>query len=120
MINYSFEVIEVNKPAKCMLIKYTADGYSEHLVGTRIPFAGESVQSVVREYAPLPLWIQEKAEFADIDVGISGTIELPQPAPFTENTETELLISEEEQIAASEEYQREVIREVVLEILNEQ
>ncbi len=118
MITYAFEVIEVRKDANCMLVRYMAEGYTEYTIGTRMPFSTESVQNIIQEYAPISLWLQEKQEIADVEVGLCGTIDLTQPNPL-ENVESEIFLSQEEQTAAAEEFQRELIREVVLEVINE-
>lgn len=119
MILYSFEVVEVNKPFNSMLVKYTAEGHSDRLVATRMPFIGENIEDVVAEYAPIPLWIQENLEIADIEVGTKGTVDSSPQEPSAEAS-SELLVSEEEQIEITEALNREIIREVVLEVMNEQ
>lgn len=119
MIEFKYEVLDVNKAANAMLVKYTADGYQDYTIGTRMPYVGEPLESVINQYAPIPQWRESKMELADVQVGATGTIapivpvQSDQPADFT-------IATSEEQLLAQAEMQKQAIIAIVNEVLSGQ
>ena len=73
-INYTYEIINVNVEARCMEIVYSADGYPTQHVSTRIPYEGESLETVVRTMSPVTYWNELQRNIVPPSVGYSGEI----------------------------------------------
>ena len=72
-LQYNYKIIKVDEENKVMEIVYTPQEPShlgEYTVGARLPYVGESLESVVQMYAPRGLWHQE---VYDIDTVIEGS-----------------------------------------------
>lgn len=90
MISYSFKVLKVDKPAKAMEIEYSAPGKETVLVGARLPYLGESLDSIVAMYAPTRYWEEKELEVEDIVEGIYGTVLPPTYTKTAEDKKREL------------------------------
>jgi hypothetical protein len=91
-IVYNYRITVVNEAARCMEVVYTAEGLTTYTIGTRLPFEGEQLESVIQAYAPIPQWIEESTPMVVPEVGVEGTI-IPDaaesmPAPTTQPTTT--------------------------------
>lgn len=84
MITYSFKIVKVDKPSKVMEIEYSAPGHQTVIIGARLPYLGESLDSIVAMYAPIRYWEEQDLEVEDIVQGIYGYIE---PAATSETPE---------------------------------
>jgi hypothetical protein len=73
-INFNYEIISVNESARCMEIVYTAEGHPIQHIGARLPYEGENIESVVRMYAPINLWLELKKSVITPSIGASGYI----------------------------------------------
>jgi len=73
-VNYRYEITKVDAAARCMEIEYSAEGYKTYTSGARLPSVGETVEDVVRMYAPLALWEFEKKVDVVPESGITGEI----------------------------------------------
>lgn len=73
-INYNYEIISVNETARCMEIVYTALGHQTMHISARLPYEDESVEAIIRMYAPIPYWIEQVKPVLIPVVGESGTI----------------------------------------------
>jgi hypothetical protein len=68
---------------KGMVVWYHSQGLQSHCIGVRTPLADETLENVIREFAPLPQW-QYEQRVRDIGVvvpqpGTGGTIDLTPP-----------------------------------------
>lgn len=79
-IEYTYAIEMVDKQAGCMEVVYTASGRSTHRISTRIPFEGESLETVIAMYSPIAIWEAETQTLADVQVGTGGVI-TPPPMP---------------------------------------
>jgi hypothetical protein len=79
-ITYTYEIISVDEAARCMEVVYSAEGHQTMHIGARLPFEGESLEAVIKAFAPVPLWIELATPVVAPTVGLSGTIE-PEPEP---------------------------------------
>lgn len=73
-IKYNYEIVSVDAVNRCMEVRYTADGHKEINISTRLPFEDELLESVIREFAPIPLWISLKTPVIVPEIGVSGTV----------------------------------------------
>jgi hypothetical protein len=96
-ITYSYKIVSVNEEARCMEVVYTAAGHQTMHIGARLPFEGESLEDVIRMFAPVPLWIEQATPVVAPTVGVTGSVEVaivtpePRPAPVPDaplNVET--------------------------------
>jgi hypothetical protein len=85
-IDFSYEIIAVNEAAKCMEVVYTAQGRQTMHIGARLPFEGETLEAVIRMYAPVRYWEEQELTVVAPAVGTSGFLsaaiisEVPLPA----------------------------------------
>lgn len=82
-INYSYEIVLVDAPSKCMVVKYTTEGFPPMQISTRLPYEGEDVEAVIRHYAPVNLWALSKAPVVAPELGTKGEVKAPEPPPVT-------------------------------------
>lgn len=57
-----------------MEVIYSSQGQEDIHVGVRLPCVGESLESVIREYAPVQTWLNLRVELEQIEPGVSGSI----------------------------------------------
>jgi hypothetical protein len=90
-IEYTYEVISVDQAARCMEVVYSATGHQTLHIGTRLPYEGESLQSVIEQYAPVAYWLEQQKPVLVPVVGEKGTV-IPtvneQPAQETTSADT--------------------------------
>lgn len=82
-ITYNYEIISVDEQARCMEVIYSAEGYQTMHISVRLPFVGESLDTVISSFAPLQLWVESTLDVFVPVKGTTGTIvpviEEPQP-----------------------------------------
>lgn len=76
-IEYTYEIAAVNAQARCMEVVYRASGHPEQRIGTRLPYEGETLESVIAAYSPVGYWESLQASVTTPAVGASGTISPP-------------------------------------------
>lgn len=81
-ITYTYTVIHSDLAAKSMVVEYEAEGYETFQIGAPLPVIGQTVEDVVKAYAPIPQWVQSKLDVQDVPVGASGSI-TPTPSADT-------------------------------------
>lgn len=77
-IKFNYEIISVDEAARCMEVKYAADGYATMHISARLPFVDESLEAVILSYAPIQLWEDSVKPVAPPTAGQTG--ELTPPA----------------------------------------
>lgn len=82
-IAYTYEIINVNPQARAMEIIYTAPGRQTMHIGARMPYAGETLESIVRMYEPVAYWLEQDAQLAEVTEGATGSFTPPAPEPVT-------------------------------------
>lgn len=78
-IQYTYEVIAVNQSARCMEVVYASEGNPTMHIGARLPFEGETLQSVVELYSPVAYWRDLKTPTIPVESGESGDVVIPDP-----------------------------------------
>jgi hypothetical protein len=73
-ITYTYEIISVDEAARCMEVVYSAEGHQTMHISARLPFEGESLEAVIKAFAPVPLWLELATPVVAPQVGLSGTI----------------------------------------------
>jgi hypothetical protein len=80
IIQYEYEIVSVNAEGRCMDVRYTSEGRETMLVGARLPFEGETLESVIRAYAPTAYWEERELPVVVPEVGTSGQVLLSSEA----------------------------------------
>lgn len=75
-ITYKYTVISADESARCMEIMYEAHGHQTMYIGARLPYEGETLEEVVKMYAPLALWETAVRSVTVPTAGTTGVIEL--------------------------------------------
>ena len=85
IINYTYEIINVD--GKSMDVVYKSNEYGDFYAGVPLPSKGESVESVIEQYAPVAEWMDAGREAELVNAGVTGSgslnTELPEPVDFT-------------------------------------
>jgi hypothetical protein len=71
-IEYSYEIVNVDEPNRCMEIVYTSEGRTPLHVGARLPYQGESLDDVVSQFAPVWIWLEKDMVVVPPVVGHKG------------------------------------------------
>ena len=91
-IEYTYEIASVDAQARCMEIVYTAAGYPTMRIGARLPYEGETLEAVVRMYAPVRYWEETTQPVVVPEVGTSGSLApLPTPVPVAAPTPADVI-----------------------------
>ena len=81
MIPYTYEVIESTPQG--LVLRYASQGRGPINVGTRLPYAGESLDAVAAQYSPVQYWLDQDAAKEQPPVGAAGSFTPPEPQPPT-------------------------------------
>ena len=86
-ITYTYKIIAVDAAARCMEIVYTAEGHQTMHIGARLPYEGETLEEVVRMYAPVAVWETAALSIIAPSVGTTGVVNTaeafnPDPEKF--------------------------------------
>ena len=93
-ITYTYTVISVDEAARCMEIVYEAAGHQTMHIGARLPYEGETLEEVVRMYAPVMSWEAAVRIVIVPSVGATGVLAplviqtQPQAQPTTTGSQT--------------------------------
>jgi hypothetical protein len=75
--SYTYKIVATYPELGTMDILFSSDGYPDLLVGATMPITGQTIEDVVRAYAPLGQWIRGKLGFVEVPVDTTGVIEVP-------------------------------------------
>lgn len=73
-IEYTYTITSVDQEARCMEIIYTAPNRQTMHIGARLPYVGETLETIVRMYAPIAYWLEQEQKVVSVDIGASGAI----------------------------------------------
>ena len=71
-IVYTYEIAKVDAESKTMEILYTSENRPQVLVGAKMPYEDESLEEIVKSYAPLHFWWEQGKTVKSIEVGTTG------------------------------------------------
>jgi hypothetical protein len=83
-IEYTYTIISVNSALKTMEIMYSSEGHQTMHVGARLPYEGESLETVIDMHAPVAFWREQTKNVIVPEVGLQGTILNEAPNSITE------------------------------------
>jgi len=93
-IDYTYDITSVDKEAHTMEIIYSSPDYDDIHVSARLPYKGESLEDIVRNYNPADFWLEQKTPVEDVAVGTKGEQEVEvrdySPTPPTPEEQTKL------------------------------
>jgi hypothetical protein len=61
-LEYTYEIISVDAPAQCMVVKYSSAEREPFLIGVRLPFEGEPLEAVIESFSPMAHWLSLEAK----------------------------------------------------------
>jgi hypothetical protein len=75
-VEYNYKIVKVDQENKIMEILYTPlnSNLTECLVGAKLPYVGESLESIVQSFAPLGTWAEQHYEYETVEEGVQGTM----------------------------------------------
>lgn len=73
-IEYTYEIVNVDETARCMEIVYSAEGHQTMHIGARLPYVGETLESIIAMYSPVIYWQEQTRPVVLPQVGSSGTV----------------------------------------------
>lgn len=76
-ISFKYTILSVDEAARCMEVLYESEGHQSMHIGARLPFEGEELEDVIRQFAPVPFWIAAKTPVLVPVVGQSATLAPP-------------------------------------------
>ena len=79
-ITFEYEIIRVDEGARCMEVVYRSEGRPTMNIGARLPFQGETLESIIQAFAPIQYWIELETPLDVPVVGTAGTI-VPKVVP---------------------------------------
>lgn len=79
-ITYTYQIIKVDEQARTMEIIYNSPGRTPMHIGARLPYSNESVEAVIKMYAPIAYWKEQEAQVLIPQVGAGGQI-VPNELP---------------------------------------
>ncbi len=96
-IEYTYEIVSVDEAARCMEVVYSSEGHQTMHIGARLPFEGESLEDVIKAFAPVSLWLELARSVQVPAVGVTGVIEVPQnnasdASPVTDQLEIQVAV----------------------------
>jgi hypothetical protein len=80
-ISYTYEIISVDPQARAMEVVYSAPGHQTMHIGARLPFVGESLESVIEMFSPVPLWLEQATEVVVPELGAGQIVPAGAPPP---------------------------------------
>jgi hypothetical protein len=106
-ITYTYEIIAVDEPARCMEIVYTSEKYGVVHVGARLPFEGETVEQVPALFALIQEWRMRDLTVIIPQVGTTGQLTDKIIAPQADIVTAEAGWSQEDEAAFQEQINAE-------------
>lgn len=81
-IPYTYNIIKVDPLFRVMEVVYESPGRQTMHIGARLPYQGETTESVVKMYAPVAYWREQEAAVVVPALG-GGSVTPPGPQPLT-------------------------------------
>lgn len=81
--SYTYKIVSTNPSIGAMEVEFSAAGLPTVLVGARMPYQDEDLDSLVRSFAPIGHWETIGKQFADVSVGHEAIVDVPPPEPPT-------------------------------------
>lgn len=91
--NYTWKVVEAIETNKNMLVEYSLEGYTTHLVGMPLPTETVTLEQRVQQYAPIALWEFAMIAPVSVEVGTTGSNSFTVTEPVSNNV-VPLLVQE--------------------------
>ncbi len=75
---YTYEIINVSEEGRFMEVVYTVDGKPPMTVGVRLPFEGESLETLIHIHSPVRYFIEQMTPVANVATGTTGSYSIPE------------------------------------------
>lgn len=78
-VDYTYEIVSADATARCMEIIYASEGRETMHISARLPFVGESLEDVIRMYAPIRYWRDQETAVMTPSAGTKGSLSYSDP-----------------------------------------
>jgi hypothetical protein len=76
---YHYVIDSVNAESKTMVVTYTTEGKPPFTVhGIRLPRLDETLDAIIRSYAPVQFWIEQDTPVQSVEAGVAGVVDLAE------------------------------------------
>ena len=82
-IIYTYKITSVDEKNRCMEVEYSSKENPTMLIGTRLPYQGETVEDIIKIYSPVRYWEELNKQLLIVNVGQEGEIIEEPPIPPT-------------------------------------
>ena len=79
-IEFKYTILSTDVDARCMEVRYEAEGHPPMNIGARLPYEGEPLEEIIKMYAPIAFWESLQAVVVAPAVGTEGVITPQEPA----------------------------------------
>lgn len=73
VINYTYEIINVDEQTRTMEVVYESPEHGVHHVSARLPYEGEALESVIEMFSPVYDWLEKSKPVASVQTGLKGS-----------------------------------------------
>lgn len=74
-MEYTYKITRVDEASRVMDVVYTHETHGNFLVGVRLPFEGEDLESLIKSFSPTQRWAAMERTVVAPQVGASGVIQ---------------------------------------------
>lgn len=75
---YTYEITNVSDEGRFMEVVYTVEGKPPMTVGVRLPFEGESLETLIHIHSPVRYFIEQMTPVANVAIGTTGSYSIPE------------------------------------------
>ncbi len=77
-LSYTYEIVNVSKEGRFMEVIYNVEGKEPITVGVRLPFEGESLETIIHMHSPVRYFIEQMTPVANVAIGTTGSYSIPE------------------------------------------
>lgn len=77
-LSYTYEIKNVSQDGRFMEVVYTVEGKPPMTVGVRLPFEGESLETLIHIHSPVRYFIEQMTPVANVVIGTTGSYSVPE------------------------------------------
>lgn len=82
--SYTYKIVATNPEMGAMEVEFSSPGLPTVLVGARMPYTDEDLDTVVRSFAPIGHWESLGKTVADVAVGHESAVDLTAEQPVVQ------------------------------------
>lgn len=109
-LSYTYEIVNVSKEGRFMEVIYNVEGKEPITVGVRLPFEGESLETIIHMHSPVRYFIEQMTPVANVAIGTTGSYTVPEET--LESVKNEKLL----EIATGRYVEQTIVNEIIEQI----